>query len=807
LEEGMSEITRPPRSASAKRRSYAVASSLILLALPAAAATEWPGFRGPAHGGPALAGALPADQLGLEVAWQKTLGSGYSSIAIKNGRAVTLFTSGADDVLAAFDLKTGAEAWRLKLDEKYGGHDGSDDGPISTPAIDGGTVYALGPRGALIAADLASGREIWRHQLDESNASVPFYGFTASPLIAGDLLILPTGGKGHAVTAFDKVKGKVRWTREDDSVAYQSAFATQLAGREQVVAVTDQWLLGLDAGDGKVLWKQQLAEGNVREESAHATPAGKDRLLVDLNGNSKMYQIEAAAGGFAAKELWQSQAFANTLALPVYQDGHLYGFTGRFLTAVDAADGKIKWRSRPPGGQNLSLIDGALAVVDAEGNLVIAAADPREYRELARVKALDRGDYAAAAFAEDTFVVRNLSQIAAVRTVRGRATPAVAAAAPAPEAKGAFGRFLVQVEAAPKAKRQAMVDDYFKNVPAGPVIEADGTVHIVYRGAAKDVGVAGGIVPPDLPDAALRHLDGTDLFYHAVSLDPAGTFEYALAIDYTDPAPDPANAVQFSDGFQAFSVLRLPGSPSVAHLDAPAADAPKGELLNLDFKSEVLSNTRRVGIYLPNGYGAAEGKFPLLVVNHGDRALRAGLYVNSLDNLIAQGKMAPVVAVFVPRGAGPEYAGPQNTNYVRFLTEELLPFVDRHYKTDPGQRALIGVGSAGVASAYAWTKAPKEFGKVAIQSFYLSNEAFREEFFKELAERPAGGQAFVEWSRQDYDIARAQIDAKADSKLLIAKLKERGIDVQEIESAGSANWSRWRTYTGVLLPRLFPPKI
>ena len=141
----MSETTRPPRIAPARRGSHAIASSLILLALPAAAATEWPGFRGPAHGGPALKGALPADQLGLEVAWQKSLGSGYSSIAIKNGRAVTLFTSGADDVLAAFDLASGAEAWRLKLGEKYGGHDGSDDGPNPHRFTSGPTVGSNAP--------------------------------------------------------------------------------------------------------------------------------------------------------------------------------------------------------------------------------------------------------------------------------------------------------------------------------------------------------------------------------------------------------------------------------------------------------------------------------------------------------------------------------------------------------------------------------------------------------------------------------------------------------------------------------------
>ncbi len=51
-------------------------------------------------------------------------------------------------------------------------------------------------------------------QLDETKATVPFYGFTASPLVWGDLVSPPTGGEQHAVTAFDRQDGKVRWSRE-----------------------------------------------------------------------------------------------------------------------------------------------------------------------------------------------------------------------------------------------------------------------------------------------------------------------------------------------------------------------------------------------------------------------------------------------------------------------------------------------------------------------------------------------------------------------------------------------------------------
>ena len=119
-----------------------------------------------------LEGALPTDSFGMELAWDRELGSGYSRISIANGKAVTMFASGDVDVVAAFDVTNGNELWRYELGEKYAGHTGSDDGPIGTPTLHDGTVYALGPRGQLVALSLADGRERWRRELDEATSSV-----------------------------------------------------------------------------------------------------------------------------------------------------------------------------------------------------------------------------------------------------------------------------------------------------------------------------------------------------------------------------------------------------------------------------------------------------------------------------------------------------------------------------------------------------------------------------------------------------------------------------------------------------------
>ena len=67
---------------------------------------------------------------GLELIWKKPLGSGYSRIAVADGRGVTMFSDGEFDRLVALDVDTGEEIWRYQIATTYRGHDGSQDGPI-----------------------------------------------------------------------------------------------------------------------------------------------------------------------------------------------------------------------------------------------------------------------------------------------------------------------------------------------------------------------------------------------------------------------------------------------------------------------------------------------------------------------------------------------------------------------------------------------------------------------------------------------------------------------------------------------------
>lgn len=222
-------------------RAVAVLFALKALVTSASAAdandtAEWPGFRGARADGVAAArGVFGSGSVRLEIAWKRPLGKGYSGVSIAEGRAVTLFSDGVSDVVIAFDAASGSELWRHALGETYRGHDGSQDGPISTPFLSGGRVFALGPRGTLVALHAETGGEIWRTDLVRDHGAVkPHWGFGTSPLTVSGVLLVQIGAKGALVAGFEPATGRRLWGVGDDSVSYQSPVPVLRSGRERV---------------------------------------------------------------------------------------------------------------------------------------------------------------------------------------------------------------------------------------------------------------------------------------------------------------------------------------------------------------------------------------------------------------------------------------------------------------------------------------------------------------------------------------------------------------------------------------------
>ncbi len=179
---------------------------IILISLLGAGylrADDWPQWRGPERNGiSAESGWLAGWPEGgaPRVAWRAQVGKGHSAISVVGQRAYTAGWDGEKDTVFCLDAATGAVKWKQSYPS---GTIVQWSGPRATPTISDGVGYTLGQHGQLRAWDAEKGTPRWSLDLPKSYEPDVDYGFSWSPLIVGDLLILGTGSKGLAVRIKD----------------------------------------------------------------------------------------------------------------------------------------------------------------------------------------------------------------------------------------------------------------------------------------------------------------------------------------------------------------------------------------------------------------------------------------------------------------------------------------------------------------------------------------------------------------------------------------------------------------------------
>jgi len=774
--------------------------AILTLAPPEARGSDWPHLRGPGSDGRTAAAGTFSEAFGLKVEWKAPLGSAYSGIAVADGSLVTAFADGGSDVVAAFDAASGKPRWRYRLGARNEGHDGSDDGPLSTPVLGGGRVFALGPDGRLVALRLADGGLVWERRLADFGGEAPSFGYATTPVLLDDVLILQAGGpEGRSIVGLDAATGETRWTRGDDGLLYESPAAMTLAGRRQVVAIGPKTIVGLDPGDGSLLWTHPLGE---EDRVATSTPTfiGEDRFLTFITGDAVAFRVSRSETGFAVEELYRSKTLGGTYAQPVYHEGHVYGFRGQVLACMNAETGERVWRSRPPGGDGLILVDGRLVIFAAKGNVVVADATPEGYRERARVQALEGSSLTWPSFAGGRVYVRNLEEMAAVAVTSGGAT--VVSGASTPD----HHQFAIWVHQVARSQDPvAMVDALCERQKRFPIVEGD-FVHFLYRGEATDVAIAGSMIDSGTPEP-LERVPGTDLFHRTYRLEPGARWEYRFQIDFEEWVTDPRNdrTVPGVEDDDLFSELVTPGYALATHTAEP--EGPRGRVESFTLKSEILGYDKQIDVWLPPGYDEGDERYPLLLVNDGKAWIEKGLMVNSLDNLVGA-TVRPVVVAFVE--AYPQWwleaGGSRTEEYVQMQVGELVPALEQRYRLieEPSARAVMGNLFYGLSSAYAAVAHPDVFGAAAVQSVYLGL-GYGDDLLAMLREgKGADVRFYLDWNRYDERNIDRDWDFAEDSRTLAAALREGGYRSRGGEMLDSGGWGSWRNRTDRVLEALFP---
>src|SRR6516225_11789311 len=135
--------------------------TLIIVAvfIPILSAADWPCWRGPNHNGISVESLRDATWPagGPRIAWRTRVGTGFSAVAVSDGRLYTLGNSDDQDTVYCLDAVKGKKVWKYSYDAPRDPK-AFEGGPTATPAVDGGRVYSLGRRGDLLCLDAANGK-------------------------------------------------------------------------------------------------------------------------------------------------------------------------------------------------------------------------------------------------------------------------------------------------------------------------------------------------------------------------------------------------------------------------------------------------------------------------------------------------------------------------------------------------------------------------------------------------------------------------------------------------------------------------
>ncbi|MFN3561655.1 MAG: alpha/beta hydrolase-fold protein [Chloroherpetonaceae bacterium] len=198
---------------------------------------------------------------------------------------------------------------------------------------------------------------------------------------------------------------------------------------------------------------------------------------------------------------------------------------------------------------------------------------------------------------------------------------------------------------------------------------------------------------------------------------------------------DPINPHTCKSGFGKSSELRMPDYEFPSET-LPRDDVHKGSLHHFTIQSQYLNYEVDYVVYLPHAYRRQQ-KLPVIYATDGYEYLddEQGALRITLDNLIHDKKIAPVMCVFIdprnPRNKSDnrrlkEY--PMNETFGKFITEELIPTIDSTYKTNPSPKArvILGTSMGGLCAGYFGVAFSNYFHLLAIQSpsFWNKPELF-----------------------------------------------------------------------------------
>ena len=394
-----------------------------LAALPSASlaaetGADWPGFRGLHRDSVVIRSArIKTDWVAsppVEL-WRRPIGPGWSSFAVRHGLLYTQEQRGEDEVVACYDMTTGKPVWQHRDATRFW-ESNAGAGPRATPTLSNGHVYTFGATGILNALDAGNGAVVWsRNPASDTDTPIPTWGFSSSPLVVDDLVIVAVSG---TLAAYDVASGKPRWVGPHRGASYSSPQLATIGGVAQILLLSPPGATSVAPADGALLWEHSWQDGSIVQP---ALTADGDVLITALSAaggvGTRRIAVAHGPGGWTVAERWTSNGLKPYFNDFVVHKGHAFGFDGSILACIDLQDGKRTWKGGRYGNGQLVLLpdQDVLLVLSEEGELALVAAKPDQFTELARFPGVEGKTWNHPVLVGNVLLVRNGQEMAAFR--------------------------------------------------------------------------------------------------------------------------------------------------------------------------------------------------------------------------------------------------------------------------------------------------------------------------------------------------------------------------------------------------------
>lgn len=367
---------------------------------------------------------------GPELVWKfDAAGMGYSSLSVTEGRGYSQGEKDGKNYAYCLNAATGKEIWRTETgaapgDKAY--NTGWGGGPRGTPTVTADRVIVLDDAGNCCSLNKSNGKVQWKVNLiSDLDGSMPKWGYSESPLVDGDRVVVCPGGKNF-LTALELGTGKVALESSgyEDIAHYVSVIKHNVDGVECYTTASGKGLVSFAADDGRVLWTNSATGAST---ATIPTPIVKGKQLYHTAGykmGSVLLQLSSSdKKSVTAEQLWANKNQQNHHGGVVLLDDHIFGYKqGGGWVSQDLTSGEATLQTRIEGesGASVAYADGRLYVYgESTGNCYLVEPSTTEWKvkgqlELPAKSQLERGKghiWAHPVIAEGKLFLRDLDLI------------------------------------------------------------------------------------------------------------------------------------------------------------------------------------------------------------------------------------------------------------------------------------------------------------------------------------------------------------------------------------------------------------